>query len=158
MRNAFPLSLAAVVGVFFAVSAAQANIRRTPGAMQWGPEGVWTNNTTNDIFFPMSEPMPSNGMNTVRYIQEMGQSTGNCQIKAAMRYSGDGVGWDAPQALATAYVVTNTVDVGTGYVDIVTGKTQKPWVQFGVFARNIGAGSAFEMCNATLQLQSKLSP
>jgi hypothetical protein len=140
------------------IPSAWATIRRAPGAYLFGPTAVWTNNTVVDVFHPLSDPMPSAQFNSVRWTQEMSQSTGNCEIKAALRYGPDGVVWDAAQNVANVYRATDGVDVGTGYVDVVTGFNQKAWVQFGVNVRNVNAGTKFENCNAAIQIEPKQAP
>jgi hypothetical protein len=150
--------LAFVLAIVGYSNVAEATIRRAPGAWQWGPTAVWTNNTTNDVFFALSDPMPASGLNNVRYVQELQNSTGNMQIKLALRYGTDGVNWDSPQAIAAAYVNANGVDAPGGYVDVVTGKNQKTYVQWGVFVRNINAGSNYEFGRATIQIEPKTAP
>lgn len=60
--------------------------------------------------------------------------------------------------MASGYRATNGADIGSGYVDVVTGFSQKSLLQFGVFVRNVNAGSAYELCNATIQIEPKRTP
>lgn len=151
--------LAATVLLFFALTApADADtLRRLPRTWLWGPTPTWTNGTTTTpIFFPLSDPMESSGLISVRVSIEMGQDSGNCKMRPALRYSDDGVTWDPAKEIVAAYRTTEGTDYGTTYIDItgLAGTTVRAFVQFGVQVVN-EAGAARENCNATIRVEPK---
>jgi hypothetical protein len=86
----------------------------------------------------------------------MSEDSGNCKIRPALRYSNDGITWDASKDIVAGYRTTEGIDWGTTYIDISVGTTPRAWVQFGVEAAN-ESGSVINVCNATLRIEPKES-
>ena len=133
---------------------AMATLRRTPGSWLFGPRPVWTDGTTSPTWHALSEPLSSAGMINVRVSTELDESSGNCKIRPALRWSNDGVAWDADVAIVTTYRSTVGIDYGSGYVDITALGRPKPWVQFGVEVANT-TGTRVELCAATVLVDPK---
>jgi hypothetical protein len=117
---------------------------------------VWTDGTTTAKFHPMSKPIEATGLIAVRVSTEMGEDSGSCKIRPALRYSDDGVTYDTSKEIVATYRITEGIDWGTTYVDITTlaGTTPRAYVQFGVHAANESAG-AIQVCNATIRVEPR---
>ena len=145
-----------IVTVLGATSSAFATIPRVRGSWLFGPAPVWTDGTTSPAFRPLSEALESKGLLSVRISTEMSEDSGNCKMRPALRYSNDGVGWDASKEIVAGYRTTEGIDWGTTYIDItqLAGTTTRAYVQFGVEVAN-EAGSAINVCNATIRVEPK---
>lgn len=152
----FVLPLLLLVAVMAASAPASASIPRVRGSWLFGPAPVWTDGTSNPAFRPLSEPMESKGLISVRVSTEMSEDSGNCKMRPALRYSNDGIGWDAEKEIVAGYRTTDGIDWGTSYIDItgLAGTTTRAYVQFGVQVAN-EAGSAINVCNATIRVEPK---
>lgn len=136
-------------------SSSWATLRRLPRTWFFGPQPVWTLGTTSTVFHPMSEPMESAGLLEVRAAYELSQDSGDCELRPALRYSDDGVSWDASKPIHTAYQNGNGTIPATVYVDITQlATTVRSFVQFGVEAKN-GSAGAIQMCSATIRVEPK---
>lgn len=134
---------------------AWATLRRLPRTWYLGPQAVWSDGTTTGMFHPMSEPMESAGLIEVRAAYELGQDSGDCELRPALRYSNDGVSWDASKAIHSTWQDGDGTTQATTYVDITQlGTTVRSFVQFGVEVRNGSAGDP-EHCNATIRVEPK---
>jgi hypothetical protein len=155
LRTSFPvLALLLVFAFFGEANATDVTLRRTPGSMLFGPAPAWATNTT-EVFFPLSDPMPSAGMISVRVTTAVTQRTGFCQIKSALRYSSDGVGWATAVAIVDTPVdPQNSPLFDDDYVDITALGSPRPWIQFGVLVSN-SEGTGISLCNATLLVEPK---
>jgi hypothetical protein len=98
--------------------------------------------------------MASAGVINVRVSTGLSQSSGNCKIRPALRWSNDGVSWDNDSVIVTTYRSTEGTDFGNTYLDITALGTPKAWIQFGVEAANT-AGTNINLCNATLLVEPK---
>lgn len=145
-----------IIAVLGSTAPAFATIPRVRGSWLFGPAPVWTDGTTSPAFRPLSEPLESKGLLSVRISTEMSEDSGNCKIRPALRYSNDGVGWDAAKEIVAGYRTTEGIDWGTTYIDItqLAGTTPRAYVQFGVEVAN-EAGSAINICNATIRVEAK---
>lgn len=142
---------------FFEVgSAGAATPRQPPGSFYFGPSVFWTDGTTSDLFQPLSSPMPSSQLVSARVYFEITEGTGstNLRTRPAIRYSADGVNWDAPTAINVSYVTGSGVQPGTTFVDLTTLGTPKAWIQFGLQAKNNNAG-VYEFGHAVLIVEPK---
>ncbi|GDX83012.1 hypothetical protein LBMAG42_48230 [Deltaproteobacteria bacterium] len=150
-------ALLAVVVTLTGTVALAGTPRRPPGSYTFGPVAVWTDGTVTDVFQPMSDPMPSASLVSARIFLEITEATAtNLRTRPALRYSADGVGWDAAQPINTAYVSGNGVQAGTTFVDLTTlaGVTPKAWVQFGVQVKNNAQGN-YEIAHTVLLVEPK---
>lgn len=151
----FLLSLVIVVAL--AGTAIAGTIRHPPGSYVFGPETVWTDGTVTDIFQPLSDPLPSAPLVSARiYLEITEASNANLRTRPALRYSADGVTWDASQPINTTYVTGGGTQAGTSFVDLTTlaGVTPKAWVQFGVQVKNNTAG-VYEIAHTALIVEPK---
>jgi hypothetical protein len=137
---------------------ARATLRRTPGAMLFGPKGVWTDGTTTAFFQPLSDAIPSAGLINARVTFEMSEDSGYCKMRPAMRSSVDGIGWDASAAIDATWRTSSGIVYGSSYVDLSQIVTVRQYVQFGVDVANDTGGSGFQFCNATMMVEPKERP
>ena len=150
------LKSVAILTLLMTLSAtAYATIRKVPGAWLWGPRAVWTDGTGTPIFHPFSDAIDTGSVTYARVSIEMDQDTGNCKIRPALRYSSDGISWDAAVAISASYRTTAGIDYGTAWVDLPGLATAKNWVQFGIEAAN-ESGSDINHCNAALMVQARV--
>lgn len=99
--------------------------------------------------------MSSAGLLNARVSIELGEDSGTCKMRPALRYSDDGVTWGTANYIVSAtYRETNGITYGTAYSDLSGQETPKPWIQFGVQVANESAG-AIQLCNATLLVEPK---
>ncbi len=154
--NALLLVFVVLIGVP-AAEAATTLLRRTPGSILLGPTAQWTDGTTTAIFHPMGDPMALADATKVRVAYHLSEINGPARIRPALRFSNDGVSWDAAQPIDSVnltWVTNETITFGSAYVDLTTLATPKSWVQFGVQAANSPGGSA-GYGNATLRIEIK---
>ncbi len=133
---------------------AEATIRRTPGSWLFGQRTVFSDGSASPIFHPLSEPMSSAGIINVRVSTELAETSGNCKLRPALRWSDDGIGWGAASAIVATYRTTTGIDYGSNYIDITALGTPKPWVQFGLEVAN-NSGTRVEVCNGALLVDPK---
>ena len=131
-------------------------LRRTPGSWLYGPTPVWTdgNAGTPYMFHPMSETIAQGTTHLVRVSYQVSENTGNCQIRPAIRFSDDGVNWETPKELYTAWQSGNNVTYTQDFVDInsLTSTSPRAWMQFGVQTDNT-SGASVNFCKATLRIE-----
>ncbi len=153
LRSIFP-TVAVVTALIVGTLSHEANatLRRTAGSWLFGPEPVWTDGTTNPTWHALSQPMSSAGLLKVRVSTELEETSANCKIRPAIRWSNDGISWDSDVNLVAGYRTTVGSDFGSTYIDLMALGTPKPWVQFGVQAAN-NSGVRVEICRATLLVE-----
>lgn len=148
-----------LAGVIFASPArAGAVLARSAGSRILGPTAIWTNNTTTPVFHPMGAPVPSAGLVNVRVGFQITEISGPCRARPALRFSNDGVNWNADVAIDATnlnYDTSGNPVYGTAYVDILGLTTPGAWVQFGMQAANATGGTGTGFCNATLRIEQK---
>ncbi len=149
-----------VLGVVLASPArAGAVLARSAGSRILGPTAIWTSkDTTSPVFHPLGAPMPSAGLVNVRVGFQITEISGTCRARPALRYSNDGVNWNADVAIDVTtlnYATTDTPVYGTAYVDILALATPGAWVQFGMQAANANVSTGTGLCNATLRIEQK---
>lgn len=152
------LAVLAVIGVTRETFAADV-LRRTPGALMFGPTSVWTNNNTNAIFHPLSPPMPTANMVKIRVAYQLSELSAGCRFRPSVRFSNDGAAFDGEQPIDVtnlSWIATNGATFYPGYIDLtaVPNTTFRSWVQFGVEAKNDVGGTIIGNCNATLRIES----
>ncbi|HND33605.1 MAG TPA: hypothetical protein PLA94_26580 [Myxococcota bacterium] len=114
-------------------------LRRTPGSWLYGPETVWTDGNAGSgyLFHPLSEATATAGLHYVRVAYQLSQDSGNCQLRPAVRFSDDGINWDAAVDVHSTWQNGNDVTYPAGFEDILNlGTDPKAWVQFGVQTDN----------------------
>ena len=82
---------------------ASATLRPIANTWLYGPTAVWTNGTTSALFHPLSEPMGSAGLVEIRVTYELSEDSGDCELRPALRYSDEGVTWNAPKEVPVSY-------------------------------------------------------
>lgn len=115
---------------------------------------MFSDGSANPIFHPLSEPMSSAGIINVRVSTELAETSGNCKVRPALRWSDDGIGWGSSSTIVATYRTTTGIDYGSSYVDITALGTPKPWVQFGLEVAN-SSGTRVEVCNTSLMVDPK---
>lgn len=153
----FPALLASCVDFVVQLGSGSANTpRQLSGSYLLGSEVIFTDGSMSDVFMPLSQPMPSAGLVNTLVHQEATEATGgpNLRTRPALRYSGDGVGWDTAVAINTSYMQGSAPQPGSTFVDISSLGTPKPWIQFGVRVHNYNADPN-EIAHAVLLLESK---
>lgn len=127
----------------------------------YGPAPVWTNKTTNWMFFPLTPVMSTVGMKWVRTSLELAQTSGLVTIRAGLRTSNDGASWGAAVEVSDLQQSTNGTAYGSGYEDLGNGTaypgntvTSKQFIQFGLLVKNT-SGTQVEMAGGTLRLDLK---
>jgi hypothetical protein len=84
--------LALTLVMLMVPSSADATLRRTPGSWLFGPKPAWTDGTTTTTtWHALGDPMSSAGLINVRVSTEMDETSGNCKIRPALRWSNDGI-------------------------------------------------------------------
>ncbi len=157
IRYLFLALIAICAGFVVQLGSASANTpRQVPGSYLFGPEVIFTDGSTSDVFMPLSQPMPSAGLVNIRIYLEVTEATGgtNLRTRPALRYSGDGVGWDPAVAINTNYIQGSATQPGSTFVDISALGTPKPWIQFGVQVHNFNA-NPYEIAHAVLLVEPK---
>ncbi len=153
------MAVLVVLGVILASPArAGAVLARSAGSRMLGPTAIWTNNTTTPVFHPMGAPTPSAGLVNVRVGFQITELSGPCRARPALRFSNDGVNWNADVAIDATnlnYDTAGSPVYGTAYVDILALATPGAWVQFGMQAANATGGTGTGLCNATLRIEQK---
>lgn len=154
-------ALVVFVALVFANEASAGDIlRRTAGSWFYGPETVWSSGTTTapGKFFPLSDPMPSGGLLGARFSYQMTNDAGQCELRAAVRFSDDGVTWGTHKEVNATWSDNTPADeiiYGSAYVDLMAlGVTPGAWIQFGVETLN-RSGSTIWNCSATLRVEPK---
>ena len=134
-------------------------LRKTPGSWFYGPETLYTSATlANTLFFPLSQPISTAGMLEARFSYQLTQDSGDCKLRAAVRYSNDGIGWDEHKEVNSEYAdLTDEIIWGTGYVNLMTlaGPTvPRAWIQFGLETK-ARSNSAVAGCRGALRVELK---
>lgn len=147
--------------LFAHIGAAQAGpvLRPAAGARFFGPLSVWTaGSTSTPIFHPLSPPLPSAGVVSGRFAVQMTQDSGDCKLRAAVRFSNDGVTWDAAKEVSVTYVTDDTVQYNTAYVDLLAlaGTPARSWLQYGVEVVN-RTGATVALCNGALRVDEQVN-
>lgn len=161
MRTLINRTIIVTIALFVAlIGGARATdvLVRTPGSWFYGPIAMWTaGSTSTPNFFPLSPRMQFNTVSSARVAYQMTNDSGDCKLRAAIRFSNDGVDWDAAEELAATYSdADNEIIYGTSYLDLtaVAGTTPRAWVQFGIETVN-RSGSNVVMCSGTLRIEPK---
>lgn len=134
-------------------------LRRTPGSWLYGPEAVWTDGNAGGgfLFHPLSEAMGTAGLHYVRVAYQLSQDSGNCQLRPAVRFSDDGINWDAAKEVHSTWQNGNDVTYPTGFEDLLNlGTDAKAWVQFGVQTDNDVGISTIQFCKATIRVERSI--
>lgn len=131
-------------------------LRRTSGSWFWGPEELHTSSSTaTAIFFPLSDPMPTDGLIGARFSYQLTTDSGQCKLRAAIRYSDNGVAWDPHKEVNAEYADSNDEIIwGTGtYVNLLAlaGTPAKAWIQFGL--ETLPETNAIAACRGTLRVE-----
>lgn len=154
-----PVAFAVVLGLTSDAAAVDPLLRRSPGAWFYGPTAVWTDATAGGafMFHPLSEPIPSAGLLGVRVSYQLSEDTGSCQLRAALRYSDDGINWETPKEIYTAWQDGNGVKYQQDYVDIIALSQTPPrtWVQFGVQTDTDTGVNAVHFAKAAIRVEPK---
>ena len=134
-------------------------LRKTPGSWFYGPETLYTSSTNaTTLFFPLSQPISTAGMLDARFSYQMSQDSGDCKLRAAVRYSNDGVTWDEHKEVNSEYAdATDEIIWGTTYVNLMTlaGPTvPRAWIQFGLETK-ARSNSAVAGCRGALRVELK---
>jgi len=133
-------------------------LKRSPGSWFYGPQAMWTiigaGPASVLTFFPMSEGIPTAGLLSARISYQMIQNSGDCKMRPAVRFSGDGVDWGTEKETTATYVTTSTPSYGEGYVDLVTltDTPMRAYIQFGMQTLN-QSGTAPALCNGILRVE-----
>lgn len=149
-----------LVALLFTCTAVSAEelLRRSPGSWLYGPVALWTVGSTSTVtFFPLSEPMRSSDVNAARFAWQMTQDSGDCKLRGAVRFSNDGVNWEAAKSVDAQYSDANDEVVWkTAFIDLtsVTDAPPRTFIQFGLQTVN-RSGSAIALCNGTLRVEPK---
>lgn len=149
--------LLVMVFVPFGVAIAGPLLRSTSGSRFYGPTSVWTGaSTTVPVFHPLSPPIAAAGLLSARFAAQMTQDSGDCKMRVAVRFSNDGVGWDASKDVGAAYVTDDVVQYGTTYVDLqpLAGATSRSWIQYGVDVMNRSTATV-AACNAQMRIEEQ---
>lgn len=151
--GAFSL-VAAVSALLLSVSStASATIPRVGSSMLVGPKAVWTNGTTTPLFHPLTNPIPAGQFPAFRLALELDQDTGDCELDTVVRYSNNGVDWDAPQAVGGGWLTSPGIQYDSVFVAQSTLTNPRAYIQFGVEARNGSSSNPIQNCNATLRIE-----
>lgn len=127
-----------------------------------GPSPVWSQgSSTLYVFHPFTAPLSTIDIKRARVSIEMGQNSGNAEIRPACRTSNDGVTWSTVDPLLGTGQGALTADgtsYGTEFIDL-TGLANadvdsEQLIQFGVQCKN-SSGSTHNMCNATLKVETR---
>lgn len=157
MHRLFAFFVVAMVAMLASPDAVAGPIlRRTAGSWFWGPVELHTAaSTATTIFFPLSDPMPAAGLTGARFSYQITSDSGECKLRAAVRYSDDGVNWDTQKEVNAEYAdVNDEIIWGTGaYVNLLTlaGTPAKAWIQFGLETKPETA--AIAACQGTLRVE-----
>lgn len=136
-------------------------LRRTSGGWLYGPMAVWKDGdaSSTELFHPMSEPIAAAGLISARVSYQPSEDSGACQLRAAVRLSGNGVDWDFQEPIyntAPDWQNGNNVRFQTTYVDLGTlGTTARAFVQFWVETNNDAGITPIKRCNATIRVEPK---
>lgn len=131
-------------------------LRRAPGSALYGPAPVWTKaNDTTGIFHPLSPMMPSAGALGARVQYQMSEETTLIKLRAAVRYSADGLFWDTGKELYSDWAIADGIQYQTAYVNLLTlaSTPQQTWMQFGVFVIGEAGNSIVQHANATILVE-----
>ena len=119
------------------------------GSHTFGPIPVWSNKTSATwLFHPLTGPLDSSKISSVRASFEMAQSTGLCTIRPAIRMSNDGQTWDTPVAIGAQTQSADGTNYGTSFTDVSSTTQAKQLAQLGIECQNV-SGTATEMCMAS---------
>lgn len=111
---------------------------------QLGPIPVWSKKSNSVwLFFPISEVMDSAKIEAIRVSFSLDASTGDLEVRPALRMSNDGVSWDAPVAIGVATRTADGTTYGSAFVDMSATTKAKQLAQLGIEAK-CGSGSALE--------------
>ena len=107
---------------------------------------VTTDGTTSESFQPFSQRMPIADFEEVSVSIEVQSRTSALSVRPGIRYSDNGVDWDAAQGLGAASTST-----GWTYGGFNAVSSSRRFVQFGAMASN-DSGSKVEKGSVALQL------
>jgi hypothetical protein len=140
---------------------AEAGIPRVSKSWFFGPSVVWSSGSTTEpgLFHPLHDGMEARGLIDARTSLEMSEEFGDCELRSGVRFSNDGLTWNAAKliyAQATNLTAPDSPQYQTAYVDLtqISGIAIGAYVQFGVFACNETSGN-LSLCNATMRVEPK---
>lgn len=107
---------------------------------------IITDGTTGESFQPLGHRMAIADFEKVSVSLEVQSRTSGLSVRPGLRYSDNGVDWDAPQGLGSASTTT-----GWTYGGFNAVSSGKRFVQFGAMASN-DSGSKVEKGSVALQL------
>lgn len=121
---------------------------------EYGPIPVWTRRSDSDwVFSPISEPLNSTDIKRVRASWALDASTGNIEVRPAMRISNDGRTWDAPVPIGSPTPRSQDGTTwATGFDNIATTTESKALVQWGIQAKNTSGTSTQDHGMASLKI------
>ncbi len=129
-----------------------AGLRPAPPAILLGPRAVWAKGSQK--FHPLGKAMASSSFSRVRVSTEMSQDSGDCKIRPAVRFSGDGVSWGPDKELDGVWMLQDGVTYGEAYVDLMALALTPPktYIQFGVQVAN---EAGVDLCFPTQHFESR---
>lgn len=109
---------------------------------------VWTVNDSTYDFFATTEPRESSGVTKALHSMRMENTTGNIEARAAIRYSDDGITWDAPANVGSDTRSTAGDTTGTTWIDLSTiaGVTRRRYFQLGFNVKRLNSATYTVMC------------
>lgn len=142
------------------VAGAAELLRQVPGSWYYGPETLYTvigaGPASVLTFFPMSSAMTSSSVAKARFAWQMTQDSGDCKMRPAVRFSSDGLNWDAAKEVSAgaAYATDETVRYDPAFVDLqgLAGTTNKTYMQFGLQTLN-RTGTAVAFCRGAMRVE-----
>ena len=111
---------------------------------------VWTVNDSTSDFFATTEPRESSELGYALHVMRMENSTGNIEIRAAIRFSDDMVTWDTPANVGSDTRNTNGDTPSSTWIDLtaVAGTTRKRYYQLGFHVKRLNSATYTVMCRA----------
>lgn len=108
---------------------------------KYSPDCIFTPGGQTNQFFPLTGPISTDAWGKARPSIRLENSTGDTTIQAGVRYSNDGMAWDAPQS--TGNTLTAEGDEFGDFAALPG--TVKRYMQWGILIKNT-ASSATELC------------
>ena len=132
-------------------------------SFNYGPFVVWTDGDTT-VYHPLTPPIETRNIKSVRISLEMCQSTGGITVTPSLDLSNDGVSWGSSSPIqnnaTNAAAVTLSADGVTyddEFVDLSATVAQKRLARIGVSVANSGTTGNNELARISLQIETKES-
>lgn len=121
-----------------------------------GPSVVWTVGNS-DGEFAFTSPMEANGIKNARFAAEIRNRTTNATFKPIVRFSNDGVTWDAWAVWPGSYagITTNGITPYDTWVDLTALATHKTFIQFGGKLVNGGSSGVNELALVAMRIETR---